>query len=182
MNRLFETELATFLPERVIGPFKATVTIEEVANDELEITSHPVQQGANITDHAYMKAAQLTVRCMYNDEPSKLVEVYDSLRKLQSDRIPMKVVTGKRTYRNMLIKTLGAITDSATENVLQITFNLQELFLTALEVVSVPPRARQAQADKTGATENAGKKKAGEAGDKEGEKTTSILGQIKGAL
>ena len=50
---LFEPPIpATIVPRRSIGPFNATLTIEEVASDDLEITQHPVQQGAAITDHA----------------------------------------------------------------------------------------------------------------------------------
>ena len=181
-NSLFKTILATFLPERIVGPFQATVTIEEMASDELEITSHPVQQGASITDHAYLKPALLQISCVYADTPAMLSEIYRKLLKLQSDRIPMKVITGKRTYRNMLMRSLSQLTDSQTENALQIRFELLEVFLTAVEVVTLPPRARQAQADKTGSTEQGGKKQAGEAGAQESEQTKSVLSGIRGAF
>ncbi|MCK4883525.1 MAG: hypothetical protein KAS30_01515 [Candidatus Diapherotrites archaeon] len=179
-NRLFETILANFIPDRIIGAFKATVTIEEVATDDLEITSHPVQQGANITDHAFNKPSLVDIRILYNAEPSKLAETYAQLLKLKQDRIPMQVVTGKRTYPNMLMKSLQQINDSVTESALQINFSLQEIFITSLQVVSVAPRAKQADAGKTGATENAGKKTVQEAGENEQVQTTSILSDIFG--
>ena len=42
-----------FKPKRMIGSFEATVTIEEGAQDELEITQHPVQDGGVITEDAF---------------------------------------------------------------------------------------------------------------------------------
>lgn len=157
---LFNTLLAAFLPQRAIGPFRATVTIEEIGVDTLEITQHPVQQGASITDHAYNLPATVTVSVMFSADTAPLSETYLKLRLLQSSRIPFTLVTGKRTYRNMLIKALAQTNDATTENVLSIRLDLQEVFITALTVVSVPERSRQANPGTTGATENAGQRSA----------------------
>jgi len=151
---------ATIVPRRSIGPFNATLTIEEVATDELEITQHPVQQGAAITDHAYMKPATVNVKIVFSDEDAPLAETYEKMRQLQASREPFDVVTGKRSYKNMLFKSLGQTNDMRTEFVLSINATLQEVFITALEVVSVPERKKQKTPGKTGATENAGQKKA----------------------
>lgn len=162
---LFDTdfaEVANFLPKRAIGPFSATITLEEVATDELEITQHPVQQGASITDHAYNKPATVNLKVQWNDNDAPLSETYAKLLQLQSSREPFDVVTGKRTYRNMLIKSLGQTNDVQTENILSISMQLQEVFITAVEVVTVPDRPKQKNPGKTGATENAGQKSAQE--------------------
>jgi hypothetical protein len=47
-----------------------------------------------------------------------LNDVYEQLLKLQSDAEPISIGTGKRTYSNMLIKSLAVETDTDTENVL----------------------------------------------------------------
>lgn len=155
---------ATIVPRRSIGPFNATLTIEEVASDDLEITQHPVQQGAAITDHAYLKPATVAVKVVFNDEDAfayrPLAETYAKLLQLQAGREPLDVVTGKRAYKNMLIKSLGQTNDLMTENVLSISMQLQEILLTSVEVVTVPERSKQADPGKTGATEKAGQKKA----------------------
>jgi hypothetical protein len=162
---LFDTnfaDTASFLPKRAIGPFSATITLEEVASDELEITQHPVQQGASITDHAYNKPSTVNIKVQWNDDDAPLAETYQNLLDLQASREPFDVITGKRTYRNMLIKSLGQTNDVQTENILSISLQLQEIFITAVEVVSVPARPKQKNAGKTGATENAGQKSAQE--------------------
>ena len=163
---LFEaTDLITFFPRRAIGPFNATVTIEEISSDELEITQHPVQQGAAITDHAYVKPATLSVKAMWSADDQPLSETYQKLLDLQATREPFDVVTGKRVYSNMLFKSLGVTTDVFTENVLSVNAEFVEIFITALEVVTVPPRAQQKNPGKTGATQNAGQKNATEEGN-----------------
>lgn len=162
---LFDTDFAdviNFLPKRAIGPFSATVTLEEVGTDELEITQHPVQQGASITDHAYLKPSTVNIKVMWNDDDAPLAETYKNLLDLQASREPFDVVTGKRAYKNMLIKALGQTNDVQTENILSISLQLQEIFITAVEVVSVPERAKQRNPGKTGATQNAGQKSAQE--------------------
>lgn len=151
---------ASFLPQRAIGPFTATVTLEEIASDDLEITQHPVQQGAAITDHAYKLPATVSIVVMFGDDDAPLAETYAKLLELQAQRIPFDVVTGKRIYHNMLIRGLSQTTDAATENVLSIRLYLQEVILTELSIVTVPPRQNQANPGTTGATEQAGKKSA----------------------
>jgi len=46
---------------RSIGSFIADVTVEEHAEDEVEITQIPVESGAAVTDHAYKRPARLTI-------------------------------------------------------------------------------------------------------------------------
>lgn len=151
---------AAFLPKREIGGFTATVTIDESHADELTITEHPVQQGADIADHAYKNPAELSITCAWADGDAPLSETYKKLLDLQDKREPFDVVTGKRAYKNMLIKALRVDTAAQTENILRVSMELREVFITALEVVSVPPRDKQKTPEKTQATQNAGKKQA----------------------
>lgn len=46
------------------------VTLEEVHHDELEITQHPVEQGANIADHAFKRPAEVIVTYGWSNSPS----------------------------------------------------------------------------------------------------------------
>lgn len=154
------SSVATFFPKRKIGPFSATLTMEESGTDELEITQHPVQQGAAITDHSFVKPASLSVKVIWSSLDAPLSETYQKLLDLQASREPFDVVTGKRIYRNMLFKSLGITTDASTENVLSISAEFLEVIITTLEVVTVPARAKQKRPAKTGGTKKVGVKKA----------------------
>ncbi len=157
---LFSTNFlgeASFMPRRAIGPFTATITLEGLAEDELEITHYPVQNGSAITDHAFKVPAALSITVQWGEN---LAETYAKLLALQASREPFDVVTGKRVYRNMLMTGLRQTTDQLTENVLHISMRLREIFIASVEVVTVPERSKQRSPEKTGATENAGRKSA----------------------
>lgn len=48
----------------------AQATVEERHDDELEMTDQPVEQGAAITDHAYVRPSQLIIVCGWSNSPS----------------------------------------------------------------------------------------------------------------
>lgn len=161
-------------PKRAMGPIVAQVTIEEVHDDELEITEHPVEQGAAISDHAFKKPARLRIRCAWSNSPSapslvggvvgglqatvsgvqslvtgntatSVRDVYAKLLKLQTDRIRFDVTTGKRNYTDMLIKALSVTTDKESENALIVTATLQQVIVVQTRTVAVSaPAANQA--------------------------------------
>lgn len=151
---------AAIIPRRSIGGITATVTLEEILTDDLEITQHPVQRGAAITDHAYLKPASVSMKIAFSDADAPLTETYAKLLALQASREPFDVITGKRQYKNMLFKALGQTNDIATEMMLSINAVLQEIIIVSVETVEVPERSKQKTPGKTGATENAGDKKA----------------------
>jgi len=47
----------------------AHATIEERHHDELEVTDHPVEQGAMINDHAYKRPAEVTLHLGWSNSP-----------------------------------------------------------------------------------------------------------------
>lgn len=153
-------EPVTILPRRKLGPFEALVVMEEQSVDTLEVTQHPVQEGAAITDHAFKQPEELTMRVVFDDAQRPLAETYARLRELQASREPFDVVTGKRIHRNMLMLSLSCTNDPDTESVLSLSITLQEVILVQVEVAVVPPRSRQAQPARTSGTQNAGTKAA----------------------
>lgn len=162
--------------DRRIDQVHATLVVEESGTDDLEMTQHPVQRGANITDHAYVKPSQLSMRIMFDDSEIPLEESYQNLLDLQASREPFEIITGKRMYRNMLFKSIGVTTDKATEQVLAVSCSFQQVILVDVTVTTVPPRRVQKAPGKTGGTDKAGPKQAKPVSDK-GE-STSVLSRI----
>lgn len=158
-------------PKRNIGGLVADITVEEVHNDEMAITQHPVERTADITDHAYPLPVSLTVRIGYSiggssaggqvqdgGDPVPLQTIYDAYLALQKGRELLEVQTGKRLYENMLIKTLALTTDKDTENALFLTIGLQEIILVDTQTVTVPQNNVQANPKSTANTLNSGTK------------------------
>lgn len=158
-------------PHRSVGDLVFDVTVEEVHEDELTITEHPVEQGAEISDHAYKNPETVTIRAGITDckqdggKPSS--EFYEKLLELQKKREPMDVVTGKRMYENMLIQSISETTDNNTENALMVTMTLRQVHIVETKVTSVPPSTRHKNPAKTGGVSDKG--------EKQGKQRTSIL-------
>lgn len=53
------TSSVTFFRQRQLAGFIPDVVVEERHIDDLEITQHPVERGANISDHAYKRPPEL---------------------------------------------------------------------------------------------------------------------------
>ena len=180
-------DLVTFRPKRRIGAFSSYVTIEESASDDLSISRHPIERGAASTDHAFKEPALVTIRAGWsNSTLNGLVaaakdllagdlgglfgsdyvkDTYAKLLKLQNDREPFEVVTGKRKYKNMLMRSLAQTTDQTTENVLVVTATFQEIIIVETQTTTLPPPANQAQPQKTASPEPAGTKQVAPAPD-----------------
>ncbi len=165
---------------RSIANIFPDVTVEEVHFDELEITNHPVEQGAAISDHCFKRPAELTMRVgwspsraigsspnLLGDITSRITDItgrgyiedtYQDLLDLQEAREPFDVVTGKRAYSNMLLRSLTVTTDKTSENALMVEARFQEVIIVATQTTTLPPLASQATPQATGAVVDGGSK------------------------
>lgn len=130
---------------------------------ETEITSNPVETGAAISDHAYVKPATITMEIIMSDAHSSLVpgqftgswsrsvDAWTTLKALQDNRIPMTVLTRLDIYKNMLIQSISANDTYATKNSLRATIKLTEIPVARVKTVKIT------SADQTVITTEAGK-------------------------
>ena len=136
------------LPGTASNPnFTGQITFEENHHDDMEIVDHPIEQGAPITDHSFKRPADLTVHMGWSvsampQSPDGLSEtslkaIYGLLLTGQANRTLYTVITGKRRYTNMSIKTITLQTDAKTENALMITLTMRQLILVSTRRFSV---------------------------------------------
>jgi hypothetical protein len=146
---------SVFINPRSIGGFHADVTIEERHEDVLTVTSHPVETGSTISDHAYRQPSKVTIRCGWSNasiyaivgtvtsllsgsfDTNYVRSVYSQFLTLQQSRQLFDVLTGKRNYTNMLITRLSIVTDATSENALMMTCECQEIILATTQTVQV---------------------------------------------
>lgn len=134
-----------FVRPRSIGGFTANVTVEEVARDEVVLTDHPVEQGAQVSDHAFKKPVSIVIRCAYSNSaaqalgnPNYVQDTYQKFLTLQATLEPFDVVTGKRSYRNMMMLGLTVTTDQKYEYALNMTVDCREVILVQTQSTSLP--------------------------------------------
>lgn len=174
-------------------------TIEEVHTDDLEITEHPVEQGAAISDHAFKRPAEVVITAGWSDSPnnsgiantligaaanansavqavigaaelvggvlnvlngstgvSPSVQAYNTLLGYQQNRLLFTIYTGKRTYQNMVVKSLVTTTDQKTENAAIIRITCRQILMAVTQTVTVPDSSVMANPQKNGSTVNMG--------------------------
>ncbi|MCW6600808.1 phage baseplate protein [Yersinia ruckeri] len=159
---------------RKIGLLVPSVIISEKHQDALEITEHPVEVGAAVNDHAYKRAAEVTMEVGFAGGGSLLdfvdtstiglslgkspEEAYQELRDLQESRQPFDVITGKRKYSNMLIRGIEVTTDKTSENVLMCVLTLREVIMSQTESIKVADKENMQEGVSTSAMQNTGTK------------------------
>jgi hypothetical protein len=170
LDGLSQTPSPTLIrPQRSLGGVVFDVTIEEKHEDSLIITEHPVEKGAPISDHAYAKPKTVTIRGGVSDSGASLatsatsgegrsVKLYDQLRTLQASREPFAIVTGLRSYKNMMIETLSVPVDATTGSALILTADCREVLIVETKSTSMPPRSKHADGAKTGGVADKGDK------------------------
>lgn len=176
---------------RKIGLIVPSVVISEKHSDTLEITEHPVEVGAAISDHAYRRPSEVVMQVGFAGGCSLLDlldttsfglsaglsprEVYQNLLDLQNSRVPFDVVTGKRLYSNMLIRAMEVTTERSTENVLSAVLTLREVIITSTTTSQVAAKADMKEGANTSAVQNSGVKTPVQ-------KNESILSRLSGVV
>lgn len=111
-----------------------------------QITEHPVQWGAAITDHSYQLPAYVNLQIGMSDSmdqfttdnsysylstigKGKSVNAYEAFFQLQEMGAPLTLVTRLKRYTNMLIQGINTNDDSTTANALKCTITFKEIFI-----------------------------------------------------
>ncbi len=131
-----------------------------------------------ISDHMYRNPAILVIRAGWsNSRPEALVEtavslvtglfnggnfgqlpsfnlnyaasIYQQLLALQASRVPFEILTGKRVYENMVIRSLRQTTDEHSENALLTELICQEILTVTTSTVTTPDPSQSTMPQKT---------------------------------
>jgi hypothetical protein len=134
-----------------------TVWVEEQHQDQMMITEHPVENGAPVSDHAFPRPVDLTLRLGWKGESlTEIQTLYSQLTGFKDARVLFDIMTGKRLYNNMLIQSIQVATDQRTAVVLMATVRCKQVILVGTDIVTLPQN--QAEPAKTATTINNGDK------------------------
>lgn len=159
----------TLRPRNSIGGIDIQATLEEDYEDTLQVTDHPVEANADITDHSYNKPSQVYLRCGWSNSVPGILGgsirvgavsvfangggetvsdyvsgVYSQLRALKESRQPFTIQTSLRQYTNMLITSLRVTRDEKTSAALMVTAACREVILVDTQQSALPPMENQA--------------------------------------
>jgi hypothetical protein len=148
-------------PRGALAGIVADAIVHEAGRDTLRLTDSPVERTAAITDHAFMEPVELEVELGFSNSGNGLgyvQAVYAVILGLQASRIPFSFTTGKRLYQNMLITSIGQVTEEKTENALHLHVTMREVILVSTQASTLPPSDQQSMPQSTADTTTAGDK------------------------
>lgn len=103
---------------RTIGGFIAEVTVREQHSDDLTITTHPVERGAPITDHAFKMPAQLTIEAGWS-----AAGAYSQANPATSDAKPKSNFQKLTDAYNQILPVVAAVGGSNAVGTLSTAYN-----------------------------------------------------------
>jgi hypothetical protein len=170
--------LVQVIPQGAIGAIAIQATLEETGSDELTVTDHPVEAGAQITDHSFKRPASVVMHCGWSnagfgaftnlDTPVALFDggqvsmgdyvsaIYSQLLALQAGRGLFTVQTSIRQYNNMLMSSVQLTRNQKTSQALMVTATFREVILVSTLSSTLPPTANQLDPASTADTSNLG--------------------------
>lgn len=112
---------------RAIGPVPINCILSEKHTSEVEITGNPIETGAEVNDHAYIKPKQVILEIADRNA----AVIFNTLVRFQESRVPFYLVTGLSVYKDMLIQAIDATRDKTHSTVLRATVTLRQVIIVS---------------------------------------------------
>lgn len=123
-------------------------------NTSLTITQHPVETGANITDHSYRNQKRFSfdigmtdtvntslifgfIANIFTKGSDRSVNAYNALVAMQESRQLLTLDCKYGGYDNVLIESIDVTDDYQTKNALKATINLVQVFITTTKIEKI---------------------------------------------
>jgi Dit-like tail protein len=131
---------------------------QETHSFDSDVTSHPVEKGADVTDHVRPRPITVTLECIVSNTPIEPVasqrpaggipaeDAHAWLMGIRDDREPVTIETHRRAYENMVLTSLSEPLDAATGDGLVFSATFVQIELVQIEkvtVISTPRAARK---------------------------------------
>ena len=157
-----------------IGTVTLDVSLSEAHSSTNEVTDHPVEQGVNIVDHVRPKPDILRLEGMVSNTPLPLPTAetqvrtskgrtfrsrseinqtaagtaYSDLLALKENATLVTVVTGLRTYTDMVIESLDVPRDARTGQTLRFSCTLKQVRTAVVQTAKVVPQQKNSKGKK----------------------------------
>ena len=146
---------------RFIGTFNPTIVIEEIIDNAAELTEHPIEDGSVITDHVIYRPVSVSMEVYFDYESlagASPKETYAKLIELYESGEPFHLILGKRSFDNMLFKSIKQITNADSEFVLSLQIEMQQITIVGLQEVKIStPQGQHASTQASGKKQAQGK-------------------------
>lgn len=127
-----------------IGSLELDATLSEQHQGDVDVTDHPVERGANISDHARSKPEVVTLEGLITNtpisggfDPTRAAKAYAELLSLKDAGDLLTVVTSRRSYSDMVLTSLSTPVDARTGQALRFSATLKQVRVVSSQTVKV---------------------------------------------
>jgi hypothetical protein len=139
------------------GGVALDATVTQTHSGSQTITEHPVEVGANVTDHSLKDPDKLQLQGIVSDYPilrdinagpepaiiggdpdRRAQQAYLELVRFKNEARLLQVVTELRDYSDLMIESVSVAKDKSRRHVLDITIGLKEFRKASVETVDAP--------------------------------------------
>ena len=132
-------------------------SISERYSRRKEITQHPVEAGADVSDHSRTLPLEITIHGWVTDDPiivlrsinatpsvrggdprTRVENAWKELNRIMDEESEVKIISGLDDFRNMVLKSIDVKRDKDSGRILDATIALQQITIATTEVISVP--------------------------------------------
>jgi hypothetical protein len=114
------------------------------------------------------------------EEGGRFIRAWQALEFAKREAIPLTIITGLKTYTNMILMDANNTRTARNSQALEFTAKFKNVRIIESETVTVPVTALDDDVEGKTKKRNEGKKPIEDPGDKEGEKGASLLSQLTG--
>ena len=133
------------------------VTLDATLSGVMTVTSFPVEDGVDISDHAQKQPDTVSFRALVSSTPLRFFSfspiigdarpraAFEILTELQETPELVRIVTDLKTYDSMGLISLSAPRRSDTKHALMFTATFREVRIVSSQVVTLPPEEQVQQ-------------------------------------
>ncbi len=146
----------------IIDTVELDAAVTEKHSAKVEITKHPIEEGASPADHARVLPAQISIEGFLTNTPlgkelrlqrgitsdratstgavgavGQAQRSMAAIEKLMTDRKAVTVKTDFKTYTNMLVTSLDVPRDARTGEAIRFTIMMEEIRIVRAEVARI---------------------------------------------
>lgn len=110
-----------------VGPVPLDCVLSEDHSSSIEITGNPIETGAEVNDHAYIRPKEVVLEIA----DSNAALTYNAMIAFQESRVPFYLVTGLRLYKDMLVQAIDAFRDKDNHAILKATVYLRQVIIVS---------------------------------------------------
>ena len=127
-------------------------TITEVHKSGNRVTSHPIEEGVDVSDHIIAMPDGIELECVFTNTPVEFLaslrnpadrayELYEKLLDLKEKGYLAKILTTLREYDNMVLTSMKAPRDVKWRDSILLQLSFQRVTIAESKIVDAPTPA-----------------------------------------